>query len=194
MDKTLRNLPNILTISRLFLVPVFVFLMIDPSEQMVLIATGIFVLASITDFFDGFIARKFKVVSDTGKLLDPLADKILVMAALVMLVAQRSDIDGSPWVPEWMVVIILAREMWVTGLRGIAASKGNILAAGAGGKWKSALQMFAITCLLIHHPLMIAGIAISTKIIGINILVLSIFFALWSAGEYTVVVMGGKIK
>src|SRR5262249_9731081 len=112
-----QRLPNYLTFFRLALVPVFVVLMLEPSEYMVFLAIIVFVVAAITDYVDGIIARSFGAVSDFGKLLDPLVDKILVMAALVMLVAQRSDVDGTPWVPGWMVVLVMARELWVTGLR-----------------------------------------------------------------------------
>jgi len=179
-----------LTYLRLFLVPVLVALLIDPTPESVHWAAFFFIIASVTDFFDGFIARRLKAVSDTGKLLDPLADKILVMAALVMLVGQRADIDGAPWVPAWMVVIILARELWITGLRGIAATRGTVIAAGTGGKWKSALQIVAISCLLLHYPIRINDFVFNLEIIGVNILIVSIGFSLWSAGEYTTAVLG----
>lgn len=194
MIKLVKNIPNALTFLRLLLVPFFVYLMIDPSRLMLNWAAGIFIFASITDYLDGFIARRFKAVSQTGKLLDPLADKILVMSALVMLVAQRSDIDGEPWVSGWLVVIILAREMWVTGLRGIAASGGVVIAAQSGGKWKNALQLIAISVLIIHYPLNLGGYLIDLQLLGTNILILSVGFSLWSAGEYTAQILGKKPK
>lgn len=177
--------------------------MTDPSEKMVLAAVGVFILAAITDYFDGFIARKYDLVSDFGKLLDPLADKILVMTALVMLVAQRSDVFGDPWVPGWMVVLILAREIWVTGLRGVAASRGIVVAAGSGGKVKSALQMVAIVFLLLHNNEIPVGqvtslvgigrpdLVITCQLIGMNLLVFSLVFAYWSACDYTAEILGG---
>ena len=146
----IKFVPNGLTILRLMLIPVFVVLMREPTQSMVYWATGLFIFASFTDFIDGYIARKFGAVSDLGKLLDPLADKILVMAALVMLVAQKTDEFGEPWVQGWMVVFILAREIWVTGLRAVAAKDGVVVAASNAGKIKSALQMFAIVLLLLH--------------------------------------------
>lgn len=177
--------PNILTISRLFAVPIFVLLLTNPSEQMIAWALGIFIFASITDYLDGWIARKFNAVTDSGKLLDPLADKILVMSALVMLVGLRSDVNAEPWVPAWMVVLILAREIWVTGLRAVAASKGQVMAAQSGGKWKSALQMFGIVALLIHYPVTFGQIVVNFQAVGIILLAVSIVFSILSAWDYT---------
>ncbi len=190
MASVIHYLPNGLTYLRLLLVPVFVLLMIDPAPGMVYIATLIFVFASLTDYLDGYIARAYSVVSDTGKLLDPLADKILVMAALVMLVAQRSDIDGAPWVPAWMVVLLLARELWVTGLRAVAAGRGVVMGASQSGKIKSLFQMAAIALLLLHYPVRIFGVVLSPQLLGVNLLLVSLAFSLWSAGEYTWLVLG----
>mgnify|MGYP001407127385 CR=1 FL=1 len=185
-SKLLKNLPNYLTFIRLGLIPIFVSLMIDPSPTMVMAAVFIFILAAITDLLDGIIARNFSAVSDLGKLLDPLVDKVLVMAALVMLVAQRSDIDGAPWVPGWLVVLVLAREIWVTGIRGVAAANGVIVAAQATGKLKSLLQMVAIVLLLLHHQtLFLFGFHTSCQFLGLNLLFLSILLSYWSAFEYT---------
>ena len=184
----IKKIPNWLTYLRLVLIPVFVILMIDPTRTMVLVAAWVFIAAAITDYVDGFIARKFSAVSDFGKLLDPLADKILVMSGLVMLLAQRSDENGTPWVPGAMVVLVLAREIWVTGLRGVAASRGLIVPAGGAGKIKSGFQMIAIVLLLLHdRPLSSLGIPVawSCKFLGLNFLLISILFSLWSATEYT---------
>jgi CDP-diacylglycerol--glycerol-3-phosphate 3-phosphatidyltransferase len=177
--------PNILTIARLVLVPVFVFLLIEPSQLMVKWALGIFIFASITDYLDGWVARKFNSVTDAGKLLDPLADKILVMSALVMLVGLRSDVNATPWAPAWMVVVILAREIWVTGLRAVAAASGRVMAAQAGGKWKSALQMIGIIALLMHYPMRIGPILVNFQAVGIMCLAVSIVFSILSAIDYT---------
>jgi CDP-diacylglycerol--glycerol-3-phosphate 3-phosphatidyltransferase len=181
----IKNLPNILTFVRLGLIPIFVFLMIDPTEGMLLAATIVFSFAAGTDFADGLIARKYGAVSDLGKLLDPIADKILVMSALVMLVAQRSDIFGEPWVPGWMVVVILAREIWITGLRSVAAARGVIVAASGSGKWKSLLQMVAVISILIHKPFTVLGLSVDPQWFGLNVLFLSIAFSIVSAAEYT---------
>lgn len=188
----LKNIPNTLTLLRLGLAPVFVLLMIEPSRGMVYAATIVFILGALTDLMDGLIARRFGAVTDAGKLLDPVADKVLVMAALVMLVAQRSEIDGSPWVPAWMVVLVLAREIWVTGLRGVAASRGMVVAASPAGKVKSFVQMAAIVCLLLHdYPLTVFGTNLTGQIVGLNALLLSIVVSYWGAVDYTLAVFAG---
>ncbi len=186
MNNVLQRLPNYLTFLRLGLIPVFVLLMGDSSRWTGYVATLVFAVAAFTDLLDGFVARRFGAISDLGKLLDPLADKILVMAALVMLVAQRGDLDGEPWVPGWMVVLVLARELWITGLRAVLAQRGTVLAASATGKYKSWFQMIAIIFLLLHYPtLEVFGVYMSAQAIGVNLLIISIAFSLWSAAEYT---------
>lgn len=190
MSELVRKLPNWLTLLRLGLIPVFVILLIDPSPGMLFLATGIFIVAALTDLIDGYLARRFGAESDLGKLLDPLADKILVLAALVMLVAQRSDFNGEPWVPGWLVVLVLAREVWVTGLRGIAASRGLVLAANSAGKLKSGFQMVAIVLLLLHDfRFKLLGLSITGQTLGVNLLLLSVVVSYWGALEYTSLVL-----
>ncbi len=166
--------------------PVFVILMHNPTKTMLCMAVLVFIVAALTDSLDGIIARKYGAVSDFGKLVDPLADKLLVMAALVMLVAQKDEIYGDPWVPAWMVVVVLAREIWVTGLRAVAAADGRIMEAGSAGKVKSMLQMLAIILLLLHNVrFRFAGIVVSCEILGLYVLFVSVAFSCWSAFEYT---------
>jgi len=132
------------------------------------------------------VARHYNAVSEVGKLLDPLADKIMVMAALIMLVAQRSELSGDPYVPGWLVVLLLAREFWVTGLRGAAAAKGAIIQAADSGKLKTFLQTVAITCLLLRElevPLL--GYGVPLRLIGLNLLLFSLFFSFLSAYSYS---------
>lgn len=188
----MRNVPNALTFLRLALIPLFVVLMVDPAPRTLAAATGIFVFAALTDFFDGWIARRFSVASNFGKILDPLADKLLVMAALVMLVAQRSDLDGAPWVPGWMVVVILAREIWITGLRSVAAAEGMIIGAGNAGKIKAWFQMVAIVCLLLHGRVALFGVVFDAQLWGMRLLFLSIVFSVYSAVEYTSAVFASR--
>lgn len=132
------NLPNVFLLYRFLAVPVFiVFFMLDWQ-----IATlAVFITAAISDFFDGYFARKLGLVNDFGKLMDPLADKILVSAAFICLCE-------AGVVPAWAVVVIVAREFLVTGLRGLATTKGVVMAAGWSGKIKTVLQMTAIGFLL----------------------------------------------
>jgi CDP-diacylglycerol--glycerol-3-phosphate 3-phosphatidyltransferase len=109
----------------------------------------LYLLASITDYFDGYLARRNKSVSDVGKILDPLADKLMVASALIMLAAM--DRPGEPSVPAWLVVIIIARETAVTIIRGIALTEGIVMHAEALGKYKFILQSFAVVGLLVHY-------------------------------------------
>jgi len=187
MAKWLKRIPNWLTLLRVALIPIFVVLLIDPSPWMLRSAVVVFIFAALTDYLDGFVARRYSAVSDFGKLLDPLADKILVMAALVMLVALRDDRFGDSFVPAWMVVLVLAREIWVTGMRGIAATQGTVIAANSSGKVKSVLQVIAIVLLLIHdYPFSVIGIRLSYQFVGLNLLLLSIVLSYIGAYEYTV--------
>jgi len=136
------NLPNKLTLLRICLIPVFVILMLSKVSNFFLISCIIFIIASITDFLDGKIARKYNLVTDFGKFMDPLADKLLVLSALICMI--EYDL-----VAGWMVIIIVARELTVSILRAIAADNGKVIAASGGGKIKTTSQMIAIILLLI---------------------------------------------
>ncbi len=184
-----KKLPNWLTFIRLALIPVFVVFLIDPSRTSLNIAAVIFVLAAVTDYADGILARRYAAITDFGKLFDPLADKILVMSALVMLVAVRDD-QCISFVPGWMVVLILAREFWVTGLRAYAAKGGTIVAAKSGGKVKSFLQMVAILALLLHdYSFNIFGFRVTYQFVGLNILLVSLAFSYISAFDYSLSIL-----
>lgn len=136
------NLPNAITVSRLFLTAVFVAGTAMESAVGHWIALVSFVIAAISDFVDGWLARKLGLVTPMGKLLDPLADKVLVCAAYVYLSARG-------FCPVWVTVLIIAREFLVTGLRQIAVEAGQVIAADRLGKWKTGLQLtFCITCLV----------------------------------------------
>lgn len=185
-SKFIKSIPNTLTLIRLGLIPVFMLFMRDPSPWMVSVATAIFILATITDLLDGFVARFFRAETDFGKLVDPLADKILVMTALVMLVSLTSEPTGEHWVPPWMVVVILAREFWITGLRGVAAARGQVIAASDGGKLKTLLQMLAIVFLLMHdQTISVSDTTLKAQLLGLYLLFISILVSLWSAYEYS---------
>ena len=136
------NLPNKLTLLRICLIPVFVILMLSQVSNFFLISCIIFIIASITDFLDGKIARKYNLVTDFGKFMDPLADKLLVLSALICMI--EYDL-----VAGWMVIIIVARELTVSILSAIAADNGKVIAASGGGKIKTTSQMIAIILLLI---------------------------------------------
>ncbi len=135
------TISNKLTIFRILLVPFFVWFMISSVPNANLYAVGFFILASVTDFLDGYLARKRNEITDFGKFLDPIADKILVISALVCLVERNL-------VPSWAVIIIIAREFIVSGLRMSAASKNIVIAADKLGKMKTVVQMIAIIHLI----------------------------------------------
>ena len=135
------NLPNKLTLLRIIAIPVFIMVLMMGHGY---VATIIFIAAALTDMLDGHIARKYDLVTNFGKLMDPLADKLLVMSALLCLV-ELGDVAG------WMVIVILAREFAVTGLRQVAAAEGIVIAAGITGKIKTITQMIAIPLLLLDN-------------------------------------------
>ena len=137
------NLANKLTVMRMILVPIFlVFLVFDCIPYGKLVATALFIIASITDKLDGYIARSRNQVTNFGKFMDPLADKLLVTAAIISLVELNC-------IPAWAVVVIIAREFAVSGLRTIAASDGTVIAASWWGKIKTVIQMISILLLLV---------------------------------------------
>ena len=139
------NLPNQLTVARLFLSFLFVALLsIEEVEFMRTAALLVFVIAAITDFLDGYLARKHQLITNFGKLMDPLADKVLMCAGFVLLT--RLEL-----IPAWMVVAILSREFLVTGLRLLASAEGVVLAAEALGKYKTILQIVTIIYFLIYR-------------------------------------------
>ncbi len=140
------NVPNLLSLSRILSVPIFIVLMLDPSPVRALAAGIVFSLASATDWLDGYLARKWGQVTKVGKLLDPIADKILIMSALVILVELRPGIVHS-----WMAILIIGREFAVTGLRAIASSDGIIIPAETVGKYKVGAQITAVLSLLLDY-------------------------------------------
>jgi CDP-diacylglycerol--glycerol-3-phosphate 3-phosphatidyltransferase len=140
------NVPNLLSMSRILAVPVFIVLMLDPSPLRALAAGIVFSIASATDWLDGYLARKWGQVTKMGKLLDPIADKILIMAALVVLVEIKSDVVHS-----WIAILIIGREFAVTGLRAIAASDGVVIPAETVGKYKVGAQITAVLSLLLYQ-------------------------------------------
>lgn len=139
------NLPNKLTIFRVLCIPVFVvFMLVDSISFNNYIAAAVFVIASLTDLLDGKIARKYNLVTNFGKFMDPLADKLLVCSALICLTPEK--------IPAWIVIIIISRELFISGFRTLAADRGIVLAAGWWGKFKTAFQMVMIVILILDIP------------------------------------------
>ena len=173
--KRMRNLPNILTLCRIGVVPVLVVLLFFSSPLLRAVAALIFVLASVTDYLDGYLARKYDVISPMGKLLDPMADKLLVMSVLIMLVP--CPVGG---VPAWMVVVILGRDIMVTSLRGVASAQGVVIQAEELGKYKTILQVFALTGLILHYTYF----GIDFHLGGMYFLWASLLLSIWSGISY----------
>jgi CDP-diacylglycerol--glycerol-3-phosphate 3-phosphatidyltransferase len=136
------NLPNALTLSRIFLTPLLVVILLTKIDGKEIYGVLIFVIAALTDYFDGYIARKRNQVTTIGKLLDPIADKLLISSAFISLVELNLA-------PAWMVVIIVGREFAVSGIRSIAASQGYLMSANFLGKMKTVCQVFTIVVLIV---------------------------------------------
>jgi CDP-diacylglycerol--glycerol-3-phosphate 3-phosphatidyltransferase len=176
------SLPNLLTMARVAAIPFFVWLLDTPTPVRGFWACMVFTAAAITDVLDGYLARKLGVVSVLGKFLDPLADKLIVMAALVWLVPMGR-------VPPWVVVLLLGREFAVMGLRSVAASEGVVISAGQEGKTKTALQMIGIVALVLGYPYHLSYLGIDLGVVnlarvGCMLVVLSLLFSFASAAQY----------
>ena len=157
------NIPNQLTTLRVILIPVFMFFFTSDITANNIIAAIVFIVASLTDFLDGHLARKWNLVTNFGKIMDPFADKLLVLTALIYLA-----ISGT--IPGWPVIIIIGRELLVTSLRALAADNGIILAARNLGKFKTVSQMFAIIFLILGWQiigLILLYIAVALTIISL---------------------------
>ena len=185
MKRDLMNLPNILTLARIAVVPVLVLMLYLPGPKMCLAATVAFIVASVTDIVDGLLARRMGLVTNLGKFLDPLADKLLICSVLIMLVRLG-------WVEAWVAVVIIGREMAVTGLRAVAADAGVVIAADRFGKLKTIIQTIALCPLILHYPLWgidpwpIGNVLIylalgMTVVSGVNYM--HAFFKDWPAGK-----------
>jgi CDP-diacylglycerol---glycerol-3-phosphate 3-phosphatidyltransferase len=170
--------PNLLTLFRIATVPVLVCLLLYTGPVMSAIAAAVFFLATITDFFDGYIARNYDSVTAFGKFLDPMADKLVVTAALIMLAAS----PRLPHVPAWIVVVLVGREIMVTGLRAVAAAEGLILGAEELGKYKMAAQSIAVQGLLIHYTYLHVDFFAA----GLFVLWIAMVLSLWSGVDYFV--------
>lgn len=168
------NLPNLLTLLRMALVPVFYIVFLADLPNSDVWGALIFIVASLTDFLDGYLARKYHLITNFGKIMDPLADKILVLTALICLI-----VVGRA--PAWAVVIILARELAITGLRAVAAAEGIVIAASYWGKFKTVFQMISIILLLLNFQL------------GLYLLYVAVILTIVSGIEY-IRGLNGKIK
>jgi len=174
-------LPNILTYGRIVVIPFVAWLMYADTLGTRFAAILLYTLAAITDYFDGYLARKRNLVSTVGKFLDPLADKLLVITILLILM-------WGHIVPGWVVIIIIAREISITALRALAGSEGLIIAAKPLGKYKTAFQMVALPGLMMHQTFVVNLGLVFTKLdfwrLGLVFLYISLFFSVISAVDY----------
>ena len=175
------NLPNLITIGRLFLIPP-VLVLIDPTDPINnFIATLLFASASLLDILDGWLARRQNLVTVFGKFMDPLADKLMAMAVMIWLV--HVDL-----LPPWLVVLMLARDFYISGLRSVAASLGIVIAAGEGGKVKTVFQLVGICCILVRYAYRwpLTDELVDFQVIGMFFLYVSLLLSIGSAVQYTV--------
>jgi len=165
--------PNKLTLFRIAAVPIIIVLLLFPNRICTFIAAMLFSAAAITDYLDGFYARKRNQVTTLGTIMDPVADKLLVSSAFIML-------TSLGWVPAWMACIIIGRELAVTGLRNIIAEKGEDLSASNLGKYKTGFQIAAIIPLMIHYPFF----GLNVQAIGGLFIWGALVFTIWSGADY----------
>ena len=167
------NLPNKLTIARMCMVPLFMIALMMNTDVSRIVATVIFALASLTDMLDGQIARKYNMVTNFGKLMDPLADKVLTAAAMICLV-ELGDLAA------WIAVLIIFREYLITGLRSVAASENIVVAANSWGKVKTVCQMFALMLLMLKPQIM----ALCGVNIGLWLMYVAVILTVYSGLDY----------
>lgn len=174
------NLPNMITIGRVFLIPPVLFLVQRGDPWSNLFAFLLFLFAALLDVVDGWLARRWELVTFFGKFVDPLADKIMAMALLVYLVADQR-------LAAWVVVLLLAREFYISGLRMLALGEGIEIVAGAGGKAKTGFQLIGISFVLLYYTYQgpIWGEQLSFYKMGLVLIYVSLALSLWSAFDYT---------
>lgn len=176
--KEIINLPNLITIGRLFLIPPAIYL-IDPTDPVSnFMACLLFATASGLDILDGFLARRQGLVTVFGKFVDPLADKLMAMSVMIYMV-----VVGM--LPPWIVVVMLGRDLYINGLRQIAAERGVVIAAGSGGKFKTVFQLAGICCVLVHYRYRLFGVELDFTAVGFGFLYLALVLSITSAYTYT---------
>ncbi len=169
------NLPNLLTLSRILLIPIFVVVFATPTPARTMTAAGLFLVAALTDLLDGYLARRRSQVTRLGRLLDPIADKLLVLSGLVLLVQFGR-------VAAWVAILIIARELAVTGIRAIAEAQDLALPVETLGKYKMVMQVVAILLLILGNGLLPLGPQL--HLLGTLVLYLALLLGLISGGQY----------
>jgi CDP-diacylglycerol--glycerol-3-phosphate 3-phosphatidyltransferase len=171
--KRILNLPNAITMLRIGIIPVLFLLLLSPGPTESLIIAGIFVVAALTDLLDGYIARRYQIVTTMGKFLDPIADKLIVNTAMILMIPLGR-------IPAWIVAVIIIRDFTVDGIRTIASSEGVIIQSSRLAKQKTLCQIVAVTALMIHYPFLGAD----AHLVGIVILYVALFLTLYSGLDY----------
>jgi CDP-diacylglycerol--glycerol-3-phosphate 3-phosphatidyltransferase len=181
LREELLNAPNLMTLGRIALVPLFLYLLYYENRRNSFLAALLYAVCALSDWFDGWLARVSDKVTTLGKFLDPLADKVIVLSALVMLVRLGR-------VQVWVVVVIVAREFLISGLRTIAATEGLVISASQGGKWKTSLQLCGIICLMLHYHFaidyLLGTVVTDFQAVGTWLLYLSLVPGIASAVDY----------
>lgn len=169
------NLPNIITLMRISVVPFLFILLTEPGEFWSLILAILFALASITDMLDGYIARKYNMITTMGKFLDPLADKLIVNTAMILMIPIGR-------IPAWIVAVTIIRDLVVDGIRSIASSEGLYIQASILGKQKTIAQLFAVTALMVWYPIF----GINSYLVGMVLLYIALLLTVYSGLDYLV--------
>jgi len=169
------NLPNCITMLRISFIPVLFLLLLSPGQTMSLVLALLFIAVSFTDLLDGYVARKYKIVTTMGKFLDPIADKLVINTAMILMIPIGR-------IPAWVVAIIIIRDFAVDGIRNVASSAGHIMQASWLGKQKTLCQVFAVSALMIHYPFLGAD----AHVVGTSILFLALVLSIYSGLDYIV--------
>ncbi len=167
------NLPNTITLLRISVVPFLFILLANPGEFWSMVIAVLFVIASVTDFLDGYFARKYQLVTTMGKFLDPIADKIIVNTAMILMIPIGR-------IPAWIVAVTIIRDLIVDVIRSIASAEGIYIQASILGKQKTVTQIIAVTALMIHYSIF----GINAHIVGTVILYVALFLTIYSGVDY----------
>jgi len=167
------NLPNAITMLRVTVIPALFLLLLSPDPELSLFIAILFILAALTDLLDGYVARRYGITTKIGKLLDPMADKIIVSAAMILLIPIGR-------IPAWIVAIMIIRDLVVDGIRSIASVSGRVIGASQLAKKKTLCQIVAVSALIIHYPLW----GVDAHGVGMVILYLALVLSIVSAADY----------
>lgn len=172
-QKRIINLPNLITLLRVGVIPVLFFLLLDPGRVWSLVIAMLFIMAALTDLLDGYVARKYHIVTNIGKFIDPIADKLIVNTAMILMIPIGR-------IPAWIVAFIIIRDLIVDGIRTIATSEGMTIDASKLGKRKTLCQIFAVSALMIHYPF----VGANAHMVGMVILYIALWLTIHSGVDY----------